>query len=1636
MLSKYDLKECFRELHGTPQPTRKDSTRTIDSIWCSSSLKIRQAGYSPYGDGISKDHRIEWIDVTAVSAFGCNVPKVIAPVFKQVRYDNPKIRKKFNELYKQKLHDNGALERTKSLSKDIKFGYHLTAAQQHEYEIIDSLKLQAVEYASKNCRKKQMGGVPFSGIILKCWNEIEAWSLLWAKFNGRKVKRKFLRRSFKKIKVNPDRYTKEECKIKLAQAKKRYKLRKKDATNLRENFLLQLAEAHLDEKKGTLAGHIKSLVNTEETRLQFRKIKYILGKICDSGISMVMLPDSNGNQQIIQDRQPLEKALLAESESKYKLAFTTPPLMPPLRNVLGKSGLGHATTQIVEGCFTPPHGIDDGSRLWFQAMEKTPLAKQHPVYPTKITEEEYIQGWKKAKHRTSSNPIGPDYNVYKSTIHDDTLTNFETMLLNIPYQTGYSPSRWRNALDILLRKQKDDLRLTKLRTIGLLEADFNFMCKYLGHWAMSKAQDFGQLAHEQYGSRKRHQAIALALNKRLAIDMAAFQRVALVLCSQDAMQCFDRICHAALAIGLKRQNLPDTAIEALILTIEKMTHKVRTIFGESSSTYGGDSQGIPQGCGMGPPGWAIISTGNLDMLRQEGYGAKMTTPITNVTLEFVGYAYVDDTDQIETQKFADDDVYTVIDRMQKAVDLWEKGIRATGGAIRPEKCHWYAVDFKWNGSNWSYKSTDELPAQLTVKNSEGTRQQIKRLALHQSEVTLGVHCSPFGCMKRQVEKMTEQSKDWGCMMRAGHLDRQNTHIALDRTLWKTLSYPLSATTLSESECETIMRPALNVALSKMGLNRHFPRDLVFSPTHFQGLGIKHLYTLQAIAHLTDILNHQLQTSSTTILHRGTFEYLFLQLGIGSEFLSFPRQAISTDIPLSVAKSLWFFCSKYQITVSTDINCEFLRENDSFIMEHLYQSNASDEELLTCNRCRIYLQVLTISEITTGDGLSLLTSSLRGERLCSPLRNWSWPKQPRPSKSEWRVWNRLLQSTICRFAPNQLVTPLGKWTATHSTRWWYSPSDQLLFYGPKTPTQPIQCWTPSSPHQRGPSKRYVQLSFTSAAPTTVYPAVCEQLGDRVTFTGYSPFATNPPPLDDRIEATIQTLPKSCQWALQRSEGWHHLADILLAFSSGTFVASTDGSFKDGRGSAAWRICDFNHPRRCIKGVLLSPGDPEYQDSTRAELAGLYAIACAIWVISKLHTIDNFTVTVGCDSTSALEKILPSTYLKCSQAHYDLAHSVKSLIRQTHLRWALHHVEGHQNRHKAFHDLDLWAKMNVYCDRAAGIFRVLATRDKLDATSLELFHAPWTIQLDNIQALNDLPAKLHAHVQKKKALSYWASHKYAPDSCDDIHWTALTSPMQSLSTSRRHWVIKSASDWLPTNKNKFRWKQVTSPNCPFCNQPEDAQHVQTCSHPVPTAYRRQHLAPLESKLRSYHTAPLLSHLLLQGLRTVWPETPCPTTRLPSSPSHRITNLKSSQNTIGWWNLLGGKWSIHWYTAQQTFLSTIQSAKSPRRWQSSVIQLLWNTAWDFWQFRNHQDHAQSPSLLTDKHQLLLTELRYQWNLGPPSPFERHLYRGTFQELSTSTVDYQAAWVRCVQVARKACSRASHRQAQATDRSSSSTS
>ena len=98
--------------------------------------------------------------------------------------------------------------------------------------------------------------------------------------------------------------------------------------------------------------------------------------------------------------------------------------------------------------------------------------------PSPITCEEYKDGWKKVKEKTSSSPSGLHVGHWKCGSLNPMINWLNTSMANIPFMSGYSPKHWKQGINVIIEKVKGNVRVEKLRTILLYEADFNLNNKY------------------------------------------------------------------------------------------------------------------------------------------------------------------------------------------------------------------------------------------------------------------------------------------------------------------------------------------------------------------------------------------------------------------------------------------------------------------------------------------------------------------------------------------------------------------------------------------------------------------------------------------------------------------------------------------------------------------------------------------------------------------------------------------------------------------------------------------------------------------------------------------------------------------------------------------------------------------------------------------------------------------------------------------------------------------------------------------------------------------------------------------------------------------------------------------------------
>jgi hypothetical protein len=86
-----------------------------------------------------------------------------------------------------------------------------------------------------------------------------------------------------------------------------------------------------------------------------------------------------------------------------------------------------------------------------------------------LTVETYTKFWNTAKERTSTHPDAISFSTMKAGSNNRAIAEVECMLTRIPLKAGYSPSCWKNCMDVMLLKRSGVSHLGSLCTVVLLK---------------------------------------------------------------------------------------------------------------------------------------------------------------------------------------------------------------------------------------------------------------------------------------------------------------------------------------------------------------------------------------------------------------------------------------------------------------------------------------------------------------------------------------------------------------------------------------------------------------------------------------------------------------------------------------------------------------------------------------------------------------------------------------------------------------------------------------------------------------------------------------------------------------------------------------------------------------------------------------------------------------------------------------------------------------------------------------------------------------------------------------------------------------------------------------------------------------
>jgi Reverse transcriptase (RNA-dependent DNA polymerase) len=610
------MKEIILEKHNGSAPnTYSGGTVPIDGIFATPVIEAVFSGYGAFSDGIYSDHRLLWVDIDENILLGTKTIPLWAPKARRLQCCNPKLVQKFNYI-RLKHHLENKLEDKKQIIENL-----LTRQVSTADEELDQLRVEGILLAERKCRHLKMGHVPWSPELKESMTRIGYYQRCRLKYcSGKDINGRTLQDWYLKSKLTVPIQTGEEAIIKLKQEFKVYNVIKKQAKERRITFLETLAEARAEEGDLVKENILKQLIDQEIQRNMFRRIRSILGQFRKK-VTAIEVATIDDCWELRTEKEDIERGCIEENIKRFTQAGGTPPLHTSQTALLGWKAENEVAKDILQGKKELDSRLHPSIQRMAPFLATPTCVQQLGTINEEISEKEYKYRWQKSKEYTSSGLSGIHFGHFKASCQMSSLCNLDKWFIEVAIKTGYSLTRWHQGIDVMIPKKQDSLRVDKLRTIVLMEADFNYLNKIVGRRIMKNAEEGKSIAQEQFGSRKTKSSIGNALNKLLTIDILRQEKRDFSLITLDAKSCYDRIAQPIASIALKRQGATDNMVNVMFDTISKMKRCIRTAFGDSLITYQETTQkfhGILQGNGAGPTIWIMISSPMLDRLRQKG----------------------------------------------------------------------------------------------------------------------------------------------------------------------------------------------------------------------------------------------------------------------------------------------------------------------------------------------------------------------------------------------------------------------------------------------------------------------------------------------------------------------------------------------------------------------------------------------------------------------------------------------------------------------------------------------------------------------------------------------------------------------------------------------------------------------------------------------------------------------------------------------------------------------------------------------------------------------------------------------------------------------------------------------------------
>jgi hypothetical protein len=180
--------------------------------------------------------------------------------------------------------------------------------------------------------------------------------------------------------------------------------------------------------------------------------------------------------------------------------------------------------------------------------------------------------------------------------------------------------------------------------------------------------------------------------------------------------------------------------------------------------------------------------------KRKDHGVHLVCTLSNGTLHVIGLLFVDNMDLKHLNMNKVETAAEAYKELQKSISNWGKVLLATGGALKPAKCFYHLISFKWKpDGTWADKDNNLNPdSNLVVPLEDGTLAPIKHLSVTSSTKTRGSMTCPTGSNDGAILQMKGQAQGWIEKAKSSTLYKRNIWFLMDVQFWPKLSFGIGS----------------------------------------------------------------------------------------------------------------------------------------------------------------------------------------------------------------------------------------------------------------------------------------------------------------------------------------------------------------------------------------------------------------------------------------------------------------------------------------------------------------------------------------------------------------------------------------------------------------------------------------------------------------------------------------------------------------------------------------------------------------------------------------------------------------------------------------------------------------------------